>query len=116
MKHGARSHRLGPSDLATGADDSASDGQAALHQKSHGDRRRVPTARDEFAKEGCFDGLGVEMKRLGVELLCERPNLLFVDLICAAYKLLRDPQVFEVESRLFGGRIHVRHDWPLLQS
>src|SRR6516165_823957 len=110
MEHGARSHGLGPRDLGTGSDESASDGQAALDQKPHGDRSRVPTARYEFAKERCFCGLGVEMKRLGIELLCERLDLLFVDLMCAAHKPLCDAQVFEIEIRGPIGRIWVRHD------
>jgi hypothetical protein len=109
MKHGTRSHRLGPRDFATGSDQSASDGQAALNQKPHGNRRRVPTARYQFAEECRFCGVGVEMKRLGIELLRERSDLLFVDFMCAAYKSLPDLQVFEVKSRLIGRRIHVRH-------
>jgi hypothetical protein len=56
------------------------------------------------------------MKRLRVELFCERSDLIFVDLMCVADKPLCDAQVFEVESRLFGGRIQVRQDWSLLQS
>src|SRR5262245_40542242 len=116
MEHGSGSHRLGPRDLATGSDDSTSDGQAALHQKAHCDRCRMPTARYEFAKERCFCGLGVEMKRLGVELLCERPDLLFVDPVRAAQEPLPDPQVIEVEGRLLPARVEVRHDGPLLQG
>jgi len=47
MEHGTRSHRPGPRDLSAGSDDSAGNGQAALHQEPHGDRRSVPTARSK---------------------------------------------------------------------
>jgi hypothetical protein len=71
---GARPHRPGPLDLSAGAHDAAGDGESAAHQQSHGDGRRVPTARYEAVKECLLRGLDVEVKRLGVELLRERPD------------------------------------------
>jgi hypothetical protein len=38
------------------------------------------------------------VKRLGVELLRERPDLLLVDPVRAAQEPLPDPQVFEAEG------------------
>src|SRR4051794_30377991 len=79
VKHGAGPNRAGPRDLAAGSDDSAGNGQAALHQEPHGDRRRVPTARYESSEERRLPSRGVEVERLGIKLLGERADLFFVN-------------------------------------
>src|SRR6516225_9159922 len=93
LKHVARSRRVGPGDFTAGPDEPAGDGQAALHEQPHGDRRRVPAARHEPFKERRLRGLRVEVERLGVELPGERPDLHLIDLVRAAHKPLPDPQV-----------------------
>src|SRR5262249_23947722 len=112
----ARSCRLGPGDLSAGPDDSAGDGQAALHEQPHGDRCRVPAARHQSFKEVRTRGLGVDVKRLGVELPGERPDLLLVEPVRAAHKPLPDPQVFDGEGRWPAAWISVRHDGSLLRG
>src|SRR5262245_55120533 len=105
-----------PVRMRPGPDDPSRNWQAALHQQSHRDRRRVPAARHQSSKERRLRGLGVEVKRLGVELLRERPDLLSVDPVRAAHEPLPDPQVFEVEGRLLVALVEVRHDGPLLEG
>src|SRR5262249_55596802 len=88
----------------------------ALHQQPHGDRCRVPAARHQPAKERRLRGLGVEVKRLGVELLRERPDLLVVDPVGAAHKPLADPQIFEEKGPCPAAWIQVRHGRPLVEG
>ena len=114
VEYAARPRRLGPHEFSAGAHDAAGDGEPAAHQPPHGESCRVPAARHESFKERSLRGLGVEVERLWVELLRERPDLLFVDPVRAAHKPLPDPKVFEAERRFIAVWIQVRQDGLLL--
>src|SRR5262249_9617510 len=70
-----------------------------LHQQPHGHGRRVPAAGDERAKECRLRGLGIEVKRLRIELRRECTDLLFIHHVRAAHETLADAQVVEVDGR-----------------
>jgi hypothetical protein len=50
------------------------------------------------------------VKRLGVELFRERPDLVFIDPVSGTHEPLSDLQVFEVESHFRAVWIEIRHD------
>ena len=54
-----------------------------------------------------------QVEWLGIKLLGERPDLLFVDLVRASLELLPDLQIVKVQERLFCAWIELRHSRPL---
>src|SRR5262245_37224382 len=100
MERRARLGRVGPGDLSPGTTKAPGNGQAAFHEKPHRDGGCVPTTCHQPFEQCRLGRLGIEMKRLGVELLRKRLDLLFIDPMRAAYKSLSDVQVLEVEKFL----------------
>src|SRR6266480_3665218 len=63
----------------------------------------MPAARGQSAEQRRFRGFAVEVKRLGIELRCERLDLRLIDRMGAARKTLAHAQILEekfVQSRL----------------
>src|SRR5205085_824685 len=92
----AGTRRQRPTDLSAAADDAAGDRQAAGDVQTHRDRRRVPAARGEPAKQAAARRLIVEMKGLRIELRGERLDLRFVDRMRLARETLPDVEIVEV--------------------
>src|SRR6266511_6494397 len=84
----------------------------------------MPAARGQCAEQRCFRGFAVEVKRLGIELRCERLDLRRIDRMVAARKTLAHTEIVE-EKRVcsrFDRLAHqclqsdLHHDsyWPIL--
>src|SRR5882724_1493114 len=108
----ARARRPGPADLSAGADDAARDRRAALHQESHGDRRRVPAARRQAGEQRALRGLVIEVEGLRIELAGEGLDLRRVHRMRSAGEPLPDPEIVEIEAALSVMLVRLRHRSP----
>src|SRR5580765_1341604 len=75
----ARSRRLRPPDFSARTDQAAGNRHTALNQETHGERRRVPSARDQPAERGELRRRGIDVKGLWIELAGKADDLCLVD-------------------------------------
>src|SRR5689334_16209390 len=92
MQGRAGPRRRWPAEFSAGPDNPTPNRHAFYYQP-HRNGRRVPDARRQPLEQRSLGSLGVEMKRLGVELPRECFDLLFVDPVRAAEKALSDAEI-----------------------
>ena len=92
--------RAGPFESTSEADQSTRQRNTAVHQKTHGDGRRVPAASDESLEESRFGKLSIKMEGLGIELRGEGFDLCLVECVRAGHELLADGEIIEIENVL----------------
>jgi hypothetical protein len=98
MEYISGASRRWPIQLSPGPDNAASEWRTTLNIETHRDRGSVPTARCQSIEECAFRGLLVCVKRLRIELNCERLDLGFVKRVCLAGKALSDMQIVKIEA------------------
>src|SRR5437867_11638881 len=67
----AGAHRVWPAQLIDAETDCAFRKVQRLNKKTHGDRRRMPAARNQSLEDRSLSGFGVEMKFLRIKFLGE---------------------------------------------
>src|SRR6266849_6435106 len=87
-----------PGDFSPEANDAASDREAAVDLKAHGDCRSVPSARRESMEQGCLRGLVIGVKRLRVEFSGECRDLFLVERMGAAREAPSEVKFVQIET------------------
>jgi hypothetical protein len=95
-----------PGNLTTRADDAARNRQATFYIQAHRQRRGMPTTGCEAAKECVLGRLFAGVKRLRVELACERLDRLGRYGERCAREALTDRQLVQIQGRRSSLRIH----------
>src|SRR6266508_4287820 len=73
----------------------------------------MPAARGQSAEQRCFRGFAVEVKRLGIELRCERLDLPLIDRMRATRKPLAHTEIVE-EKRVCSRIDRLAHRYLLV--
>jgi hypothetical protein len=101
----ARTHRVWPCEgfntKTLGSTDNSR--QDLIDEQTHGNRSRMPSARDELAELARRGSLLADMLRLGIELLRERNQTIFVDPNRAGAELLPDCEILIVVAHIHFG-------------
>src|ERR1700689_3196987 len=92
----ARTHRLGPNDFATEADDAGRQGQTAVNEETHGHGSHVPAAGGESAENAALGSGFVQMERLRIEFRGEGFDASFVHAVDRRGEALADGEVVQI--------------------
>jgi hypothetical protein len=80
------------------ADYASREWNAALDQKAHGNRRRVPAARHQSLEECRFRRRRIKVERMRIELCGECRDLRLIERVGACHKRLTHEEIIEVED------------------